>query len=62
MTVKEKLLAEIENAPESVLQATLEALEDALDVYAAKAAKAEMAETNQQPIPWSQIKAELALK
>jgi hypothetical protein len=62
MTVKEKLLAEIENAPESVLQATLEALEDALDVYAAKAAKAEMAETSQKPIPWSLVKAELGLK
>jgi hypothetical protein len=61
MTVRERLIRAIEQAPEPVLEATLEALEDALDVFAAKAALAEMKANGEAPELWSKVKTELGL-
>jgi hypothetical protein len=41
MNIRERLIREIEQAPEPVLEATLEAYEDALDVFSAKCRKPE---------------------
>ena len=39
----------------------LDLAEDVADIRAAEAARAEMAETGQRPIPWAQVKADLGL-
>jgi len=43
------------------LERLLEAAEDLVDLRAAAAARAEMAETGQGAIPWEQVKADLGL-
>lgn len=43
------------------LQRLLEAAEDLADIRAAEAARAEMDETRQAPVPWEQVKADLGL-
>mgnify|MGYP001285228419 CR=1 FL=1 len=39
----------------------IEAAEDLADIQAAAAARAEMAETGEAPIPWAQVKADLGM-
>jgi prevent-host-death family protein len=43
------------------LDELLEAAEDLADIRAAAAARAEMAESGEGPIPWEQVKADLGL-
>jgi prevent-host-death family protein len=43
------------------LERLVEAAEDLADIRAATAARAEMAETGEGPIPWKQAKADLGL-
>jgi prevent-host-death family protein len=43
------------------LDALVELAEDMIDVRAAAAARAEMAATGAEPIPWEQVKADLGL-
>lgn len=43
------------------LQQLLEDAEDLADIRAAAAARAQMAETGELPIPWDQVKADLGL-
>jgi prevent-host-death family protein len=43
------------------LERLVEAAEDLADIQAAAAARAEMAETDEGPIPWKQVKADLGL-
>ena len=43
------------------LQRLLESAEDLADIEAARAARDEMAETGEAPIPWDQVKADLGL-
>jgi prevent-host-death family protein len=43
------------------LERLIEAAEDLADLEAAAAARAEMAETGQDAIPWEQVKADLGL-
>jgi prevent-host-death family protein len=43
------------------LERLVEAAEDLADIRAAAAARAEMAETGERPIPWKQVKADLGL-
>lgn len=43
------------------LEQLIEAAEDLADLRAAAAARAEMAETGEGPIPWEQVKADLGM-
>ena len=43
------------------LDAIVELAEDMADIRAAEAARAEMKETGEQPIPWEDVKADLGL-
>lgn len=43
------------------LEQLIEASEDLADLQAAAAARAEMIQTGQNPIPWEQVKADLGL-
>jgi prevent-host-death family protein len=43
------------------LEQLIEAAEDLADLQAAAAARAEMADTGENPIPWDQVKADLGL-
>lgn len=43
------------------LEQLLEAAEDLADIRAAAAARAEMSETGEEPIPWEQVKVDLGL-
>jgi hypothetical protein len=43
------------------LQYLIESAEDLSDIKAAAAARAEMAETGEAPIPWKQVKTDLGL-
>ena len=43
------------------LAALIEAAEDLADIGAARAARREMAETGESPIPWDDVKADLGL-
>lgn len=43
------------------LDRLVEAAEDLADIRAAAAARAELAETGDRPIPWDQVKADLGL-
>jgi len=43
------------------LERLLEAAEDLADIESAAAARAEMGETGEGPIPWEQVKADLGL-
>lgn len=43
------------------LDCILELAEDMADIRAAEAARAEMQETGESPIPWEQVKADLGL-
>lgn len=75
LTVKERLLAAIEDAPEFALKEALraieifkdidfndpEAFEDALDVFGAISAKDYSRLRGEESIPWSQVKVELGL-
>jgi hypothetical protein len=45
----------------SYLDWLIELAEDYADVAAARAARDEMAETGEQPVPWEQVKADLGL-
>lgn len=44
-----------------LLEQLVEAAEDLADLQAAAAARAEMIETKETPIPWEQVKADLGL-
>ena len=43
------------------LDAIVELAEDMADIRAAEAARAEMKDTGEQPIPWEDVKADLGL-
>jgi len=43
------------------LERVLDLAEDMADIRAAEAARAEMRETGELPIPWDEVKAELGL-
>ncbi|WP_460829998.1 type II toxin-antitoxin system Phd/YefM family antitoxin [Nocardioides hungaricus] len=43
------------------LESLIEAAEDLADLQAAAAARAEIVETGQAPIPWDQVKADLGM-
>ena len=43
------------------LEGILELAEDMADIRAAEAARAEMKETGEKPIPWDEVKADLGL-
>lgn len=43
------------------LERVLDLAEDMADIRAAEAARAEMAETGETPIPWDEVKADLGL-
>lgn len=45
----------------SDLDRLIEAAEDLADIEAARAARAEMADAGESPIPWAQVKADLGL-
>lgn len=44
-----------------LLEQLVEASEDLADLQAAAAARAEMAQTGESPIPWEQVKADLGM-
>jgi prevent-host-death family protein len=43
------------------LEELIEAFEDLADIRAASEARAEMADADQEPVPWEQVKADLGL-
>ncbi|HEY2041638.1 MAG TPA: type II toxin-antitoxin system Phd/YefM family antitoxin [Jatrophihabitans sp.] len=45
----------------TVLAGLIEAAEDMADIRAAEAARQEMADTQAEPIPWDEVKADLGL-
>ncbi|OUZ12179.1 prevent-host-death protein [Aeromicrobium sp. PE09-221] len=59
LTRRGRRVAAVMDAEE--LERLVEAAEDLADIRAAAAARAEMAETGEAPVPWEQVKADLGL-
>jgi prevent-host-death family protein len=59
LTRRGKRVAAVVDADD--LAALIEAAEDLADIEAARAARREMAETGEAPIPWDDVKADLGL-
>lgn len=59
LTRRGKRVAAVVDADD--LAALIEAAEDLADIEAARAAREEMAETGEAPIPWDDVKADLGL-